>query len=84
MVADDGLYRVPLKGDGTSTQIIRDSSIARYTFYGILIIELSIDGPDADDICCAGEQGFLVAAIVCGIQRFFLVVLVVVGDEIQP
>ncbi len=34
MVADDGLYRVPLKGDGTSTQIIRDSSIARYTFYG--------------------------------------------------
>ena len=34
MAADDGLYRVPLKGDGTSTQIIRDSSIARYTFYG--------------------------------------------------
>lgn len=73
MVADDGLYRVPLKGDGTSTQIIQDSSIARYTFYGNDIYYIQEIGDDAREALAAymsssDDDAYLyeIALIGCG------------------
>lgn len=73
MVADDGLYRVPLKGDGTSTQIIQDSSIARYTFYGNNIYYIQEIGDDAREALAAymsssDDDAYLyeIALIGCG------------------
>lgn len=73
MVANDGLYRVPLKGDGTSTQIIQDSSIARYTFYGNDIYYIQEIGDDAREALAAymsssDDDAYLykIALIGCG------------------